>query len=480
MIKVLVVDDDKLVRKGLISVMPWQDFEMEVVGEASNGSKALEFLAAHEVDLLLTDLEMPVMSGMELMHLVREQHPDVYIAVLTLHQDFEYIQEAIRLGAIDYIAKVQLEKERFEEVLGRIHRRITEQEGRIRKLSMLPGASSPDESFTTDRGYILLPAGRGTEPGEVVEWPVRHAERFAELRHQVLFFTFGEREKGEERLDELVRLVSADSDWTLIRLTGIQGRMPAEVHDWVRKYSDGEFFYEYDPAVNVIDKNLSAPESGATSVTDETVLAVMAQWLSPGWIYRDGLFQTYLQELKDLRLPQAELSGRLYVLADRWDQLAGKTGTSRIRLHTPLDSWFQVKGWFDAVRKQLREEWGRAPFSPEVIQSVMTAVSMLHEELDQPLTAAEIARRVSMSRSYFSQCFKEIVGTNFNAYLRRIRLDQAKHYLGNTTKTVLWIAQHVGYEDEKYFSRSFREYTGLLPSEYRNQSDEGREMSSGK
>ncbi|MBJ9992635.1 response regulator, partial [Paenibacillus sp. S28] len=195
MIKVLVVDDDKLVRKGLISVMPWQDFEMEVIGEANNGAKGLEFLDNHEVDLLLTDLEMPVMSGMELMRLVRERHPEVYIAVLTLHQDFEYIQEAIRLGAIDYIAKVQLEKERFEEVLGRIHRRITEQEGRLRKLRILPGASSPDESFVTDRGYALLSLVRDPEPGAVVEWAVRQAERFAELGRQVLFFTLGGGEK---------------------------------------------------------------------------------------------------------------------------------------------------------------------------------------------------------------------------------------------------------------------------------------------
>ncbi|MBJ9992636.1 helix-turn-helix transcriptional regulator, partial [Paenibacillus sp. S28] len=282
-------------------------------------------------------------------------------------------------------------------------------------------------------------------------------------------------EKGEEGLDELVRLASADAGWTLIRLKGIQGRMPSEVYDQVRRYCEGEFFYEYDPAVKVMDRSLSALAQSVNPVNDDLTLAVMAQWLSPGWIYREGLFQANLQELKELRLPQAELSGRLYVLADRLDQLAGKTGTTRIRLPAPLNSWFEVEAWFDAVRKQLREEWGRAPYSPEVVQSVMTAVSMLHEELDQQVTAADIARRVSMSRSYFSQCFKEIVGINFNAYLRRIRLDQAKHYLRNTTKTVLWIAQHVGYEDEKYFSRSFREYTGLLPSEYRNQSDQDRE-----
>lgn len=126
MIKVLIVDDDKLVRKGLISAMPWAQFDMQIVGEASNGAKALEFLEQENVDLLLTDLAMPVMSGIELMKTVSERYPHIRIVVLTLHQDFEYIQTALRMGAIDYIAKIQLEKERFDEVLGRIHKRMKE------------------------------------------------------------------------------------------------------------------------------------------------------------------------------------------------------------------------------------------------------------------------------------------------------------------------------------------------------------------
>lgn len=126
MIKVLVVDDDKLVRKGLISMMPWQEFDMKVVGEASNGENALQFLESHSVDLVLTDLGMPVMSGIELMRVLRKRYSELHVVVLTVHQDFEYVQEALRLGAIDYISKVDLdlEKEQLEDMLGRIADRI--------------------------------------------------------------------------------------------------------------------------------------------------------------------------------------------------------------------------------------------------------------------------------------------------------------------------------------------------------------------
>ncbi len=122
--RVLIVEDDRLVRKGFISLMPWEHFGMEVAGEAGNGEEALAFLSKQEVDLLITDLAMPRMSGIELIRTLRQLYPRIWTVVLTFHQDFEYIQEALRLGAIDYIAKTELQQDKMEAVLGRIEQRI--------------------------------------------------------------------------------------------------------------------------------------------------------------------------------------------------------------------------------------------------------------------------------------------------------------------------------------------------------------------
>lgn len=259
MINILVVDDDKLVRKGIISSMPWEKYRMKVIGEASNGKKALEVLATNkDIHLILTDLSMPVMSGLELIREVRERYPKIFIVVLTIHQDFEYIQEVLRLGSIDYISKVQLETESFDEVLGRIYYRILE-------------------------------------------------------------------EKNKSNL----------------------------------------LFDEHSKKQNLVASN-------------------------------------------------------------KKDQ-----------------------------------------FSEEIYDSITTAVQIIHDELSHPMYALEVAKRVNMSRSYFNQCFKEIVGKPFNVYLRSIRLEKAKEYLEHSTKPIQLIAEMVGYKDEKYFSRVFREQVGLLPSEYR-------------
>ncbi|MFD0958402.1 response regulator transcription factor [Paenibacillus chungangensis] len=126
MLRVLVVDDDHLVRRGLIGMMPWEKYGFQVAGEAGSAKKALEFLSREQVDVLITDLAMPLMSGIQLMREVKRLYPHIHAVVLTFHQDFDLIQEALRLGAIDYITKIELENEQMEEVMLRIRERITE------------------------------------------------------------------------------------------------------------------------------------------------------------------------------------------------------------------------------------------------------------------------------------------------------------------------------------------------------------------
>lgn len=140
MIRVLVVDDDKLARKGLISIMPWSAHGMTVAGEAANGAKALEFLEQHEVDLLFVDLSMPVMSGLELIQAARRKHPNLRSVVLTFHEEFEHVQSAYRLGVLDYISKVRLELEDDEQILERIRQKLMD-EGQP-SAPAAPGASA--------------------------------------------------------------------------------------------------------------------------------------------------------------------------------------------------------------------------------------------------------------------------------------------------------------------------------------------------
>ncbi|RED64848.1 response regulator [Cohnella lupini] len=120
MIQALIVDDESLVRKGLRLLFPWEKYGIEIAGETATGEKAMEFLRSHPVQLLMTDITMPGMSGIELTKQAQELDPSLKVVILTCHQDFEFIQEALRLGAIDYIVKTQLEELDLDKTLERI------------------------------------------------------------------------------------------------------------------------------------------------------------------------------------------------------------------------------------------------------------------------------------------------------------------------------------------------------------------------
>ncbi|WP_424768528.1 response regulator transcription factor [Paenibacillus sp. sgz302251] len=462
MIKVLVVDDDKLVRRGLISFMPWQDFSMKVVGEASNGEKALEFLESNNVDLLLTDLSMPVMSGIELMRIARKRFPQLHMVVLTLHQDFEYIQEALRLGAIDYIAKVQMEEEQFEEVLGRIVSRINEQRSQSVK------TLNPDQVIAENKfGYVFLSLNHEIDDHNWPHEPILPASAIMMEADHSCWVWFAKEEQQNEVFEKLSEKARLESESLLLVLSDKEGYSWKDMQRWLRAYKKKVLFYEYHPDHKIINVSLSEDIDVHTETDESALENVKAGWLFSNWFYNDTTFNRLIHELKSLRLQEKQLIGLLYSLVIEWNRLFTQTRLSKIQMINPIHSWFQVEQWLSKSRKSIQESIGNPAYSQEIMDCITKAVSMVQDELSKQLTAAELAQRLNVSRGYFSQCFKDIIGKTFNDYSRSIRIEKAKEYLLNTNHTIVWIAEQTGYSDEKYFSRIFRELTGVLPSEYR-------------
>jgi len=336
MLKVLVVDDDKLARRGIIAEMPWADYGMEVVGEASNGKLALEFMQSHAVDLLVTDLAMPVMSGLDLMRQVQQQYTHVWFLVLTFHQDFELIQEALRLGAIDYIAKTQLEQTRMEDVLARVRERIRREQGK------------------------------------------------------------------------------AYSGWS-----------------------------------------------------DAELRAARESWSSLAWVIRDEAFRDLLRVIEAAKPSAAQLGSVFYSAQMHWLRIVPEHTLLREVMPGTSSDWPDWAAWLNRVRRLLRDCIVKPAYSVEVTQSIMKAVDYIHRHLDEDIRHSSLAKEASMSKGYFSQCFKDIVGATFHHYIRDARMENARLLLTQTEYPVYRVAELCGYPNEKYFSRVFRERIGVLPSEYR-------------
>ncbi|WP_286230720.1 response regulator transcription factor [Neobacillus mesonae] len=124
MIKVIVVDDEYIVRKGLIATINWGKYNMEVVADAANGVKGWEQFLEHTPEVVITDIVMPEMNGIELARKIKQEAPHTKILLLSCHRDFEYAQEGIKLGASGYIVKTAFQDDEFEEYLATFAKEI--------------------------------------------------------------------------------------------------------------------------------------------------------------------------------------------------------------------------------------------------------------------------------------------------------------------------------------------------------------------
>ena len=105
MLKVVVIEDEELVRRGIVMAVDWASVDCEVVGEASNGEAGLELIARERPDIVVTDIRMPRMDGLEMLRRLREEGCTASVILLTAYSDFSYAQSALKLGAVDYLLK---------------------------------------------------------------------------------------------------------------------------------------------------------------------------------------------------------------------------------------------------------------------------------------------------------------------------------------------------------------------------------------
>ncbi|UUZ92457.1 response regulator [Paenibacillus sp. P25] len=132
-IRMLIVDDEPIICQGLRQTIPWDSIGAEVAGVAYDGIEALQFVAAQPVDLVLTDIHMDGMDGLELAQALKERHPQIRVIIISGYEEFEYARRAIRLGIEDYLLK-PVPIEELMAMVRRIGREISE-DAELRKKS---------------------------------------------------------------------------------------------------------------------------------------------------------------------------------------------------------------------------------------------------------------------------------------------------------------------------------------------------------
>ncbi|MGI5895096.1 MAG: response regulator transcription factor [Candidatus Merdivicinus sp.] len=443
MIRVLVVEDDKIARNGLIRLLPWKAYKMEVVAEAANGKTAMEYLESNNggVDLILTDIMMPIVNGIELVSYVSEHFPTIACVVVTLHEDIKLAQQAIRAGAIDFVQKSELDLSDFDNVLSRISSQL--QKNTIKRnldairdseiYCLIPPSQSRmiPESLRDisgvqkrlDRIYLLYPSECGLDSHWIHTW------------------------------------VLQNHGWFFLRLIDTCGLSRIKLDEFLDDYCRGLYFYEYG----------SGTAESMHSIFEEDPVQFHPD-LSPfssdfSWIFDTAALDQFLFKLGELKPDRRSLIAFA-------KEIRQKISSYYLLSEETLDPhefscYSEFKEWIGHLRNLTCKKDALAKYSPEVQSSIQQAIEWISENLGTSLTAGEVAKRVNLSRSYFNKCFKDIMGLSFNTYLQERRIQKACWFLQNTAYNLSYISNQLGWMDEKYFSKLFKKTIGLLPSEYR-------------
>ncbi|MFC4810539.1 response regulator [Paenibacillus sp. GCM10023250] len=454
MIRTLFVEDEYFVRQGFVHSLPWESYGIRIIGEADNGEAALRFLREHEVDLLITDLTMPVMSGLELLREAKARYPGLPAVVLTCHRDFDYIQEALRLGALDYIVKTRLDPQEIERSLRRVKDRMTELRAAGRKRDAV----------------LLLAPFSDAQP----DWPARlRAERGLGMARAGEFAWLIAEHPGEAAA-ERIAAEAADRGWLAVQVTDCRAD---EIRGMEKPLADAAaqmLPYRYQAGVGLPTVSLADVKRRSAKQRADSLADIEKRWHTYAWVFAEREFLEWSAQVRAGEPPIHALGAFLTETLHGWSLVEGLKDAGLPALPEPVLYWEQWLELLRQARSALGRRFAALHYSKEVYACALKSLDVIREQLKDGLPQGEVARLVGLSRSYFSQVFKETFGMSFNEYARACSISTARKLLAGTDYPIYWIAERSGFQDERYFSRVFRECTGQLPSEFRIRQANGK------
>ena len=415
---VVVADDEDELREAVCMMTPWQDFGFCLVGSASNGLDALQLVEKHEPDLLLTDIRMPFISGIDLARQVREVRPTTNIAFLSGYDDFEYAQQAIQYNIISYMLK-PLTMEGLAAELRSIRQKIDAQFAQFRQTA--PQAGAPDQ-----RAMVLMPL--------VLD---DYAEQGSEMQAENFARQCGLLRDAEDRPCYTV-MVS-----TLLNEEGGSCTTPAfasSVEQVTSKYLRGVSFFTAGKVVSVLLGNPSD-------------------------------FNEYLHILAD-EIPQ---------MAARVLGLRCRVGVSRLfnaltALHDAYREAMEVVRQGDQSEGGVQFIQDLAPAAKGGELLCRRALDALDQNyMDADLSLVSLSEMLDVSPNYLSACIKKYAGETFMNLLICKRMEAARELLGTSNLKIQEIARRCGYTDQHYFSYCFKKYCGESSNFMRRRGDQGKE-----
>lgn len=523
---VLLVDDEEEVIQVIIKKIDWEKLGFSVIGYANNGVKALEMMEEFQPDVVMTDIKMPYMDGMELCKCIKTEFPATKVLIFTGFDEFEYAKEAIHLEVEEYILKpvnsieltkvfAQMKNKLDQEISDKRNAQILQKyymeslpllqanfystliEGRIYEDKLPKYLSDYQISFLgpffccliihtsssqvpENMNPLLLSTSVQKQAKERLgeNW---QAKCFSYLGDTVLIVQLKNENEVSELTDECDRFCRyADRIIGAVVTIGI-GQVCENILELPLSYNSAKeavsyrVIYGASRAINM--KEIAPREISKSSSMNDAELSNLFKMIrlssTEDIVKAVNKYLKHLslsaKSLQQYHIAVMELVSELYRFATNSDIGAEDfLGDMRKLYSTLLDLDLEaLKKWLVDISLSFRERLISAR-SKSTKSFVYKAMEYVHNNYsDEELSLDNICKILGVSNSYFSTIFKKETGNSFIGYLTDYRMEQASRQLMETDEKNYIIAKNVGYTDPNYFSYVFKRQFGLSPSKYR-------------
>ncbi|HEY4392271.1 MAG TPA: response regulator transcription factor [Paenibacillus sp.] len=513
MYKVLIVDDEPKQREGLRMFIEWELYGFSVVDTASNGEEALEKYQIHSPELVIADIRMPGMDGLQLIQRLREEDPQLHILILSGYADFEYAKIAIANRTDGYLLKPVDE----DELIQYLHsiRQVMDEAKKASKWqdvskewtreafiqSILSGAMDHDEFTLHEQAnrldllwkkyQVLLVVSAQNEKNDTNELNILRRKlntRFEECGRGYVFSHHGyvgvllKEPLLEVEYDDVYQELQGSDG---AEITIVLGDRVQELRDIPHSYTSAleliklQFFFDRGRLLSgeLLSKIRSHAAEAATGSQEKSSDSVEEHLY---YAMESGNFDAVKQWIAEfghtlirLHLSEAEIKQRFVELLTL---IYGRELKQRPELQN------QCKGYCDQVADIYRVRTIGEMFkqAESLLQSIALSsgedtgkhrevrimLDLIHRNFRDNLKLETLSGVFNYNSAYLGKLFKNETGEYFNTYLDKVRIENAKGYLEEGLK-VYQVAEKVGYTNVDYFHAKFRKYVGTSPSAYR-------------
>lgn len=516
MYKLMLVEDEEIVRESMIQNIVWEQYGFQLSGACRNGQEALEQVPLLLPDVVVTDICMPLVDGLELARYLREHYPSIFVVILTGFSEFSYAQQAVQLRVHDFILKPVVPRE-FCAILAKLSAELQTRDSHRSSMRSLQSRANQAEAIL--RSSVFRHILRASMTSE----EVRIAAERAGLRLDCAVYCalFCQAQHISQSITEAQRLQDAVQE-VAVRFPNCTGALLDDryavllIGGRTQEEVTGRSRDAADMLANAVSRACGVPavagvgtcccslsglhrcfqeafhalgygfSTGQKVVVDRLALAaerpVTAGHPLPGeqsivqalQTRSEAAVEDRLNDLFDeMRRRSLHLSACVPVLERLRFALTDLIPRDSLRAAShipPAEQWFRIEELHQAYA-QLAAFVLRClkPQEEDPAQRCVESAKgyILQHYHDSEFSLSELLSLLNVSKSYFSAVFKAQTGQTFIEYLTSLRMDKARCLLATTNLCTYEIAERIGFTDPHYFSVTFKRYVGKTPREYR-------------